>query len=1283
MRRVDGSVQDARRACALVLIAVGWAGCEPADTSSDDTGGHVTVDAGRVDASTLDAVVGDRGGQDAAANDSAVPDGAPADAATDAAMPDAAGPDTFNAPPVAAIVEPASGARFHIGETASFQASCADADNDLPLTHAWDFGDGQTSVEAEPQHAFAATGRFEVSYQCSDVRGASSAPVTRSVQVTNAAPTITWIDPSDGAVLLTGTELTLAVECSDADDPGSPGVEWTLDGQLVAGSGATRHLPLVSATTHHIAVHCSDPWGLTDSAQRTVQVEDPPVALYLSTENQVEYKQVLWAAAPGSPVVLNQALFAPGGRVENFVLAAGDVFYVADHSIQGRQQLFCANLADPSSPDVVSAPARQGSVVNLLASPDDRGFAYRVQQNVANQWELYWVDATQVPPTPRVLNPPLAADESVFGYQFSSTGRYLVFWTHAAAFDIYLVDLHSGGAAVRVLDDVGLLVPPAAFSTDDAYAAVGSTQDGLVLELATLEQATPNQATFYSNTRAYLSGFAFVGGQPLLAYVARTGTIPTLRVVDAAAALAASSELNVEVFSAASVAQSGGDLPLRVCGDEVVFSAKVNTRFEQLYRVNLTAWVAAYRASPGSQTAPVQLNPTYTGSETSYLRLSAWKPDCSGIAYIAKIDHDAEPTTPEQETLLFVDWPHAGAPTRVSDSGSFVTGGAYPDLAFAPDGQTLMWGVSDGPRRAWVSPVDTPAPTLVAATLDGAIDEALWLDSHTLLLSVTAGADAGLFRWDRDAPSTPTRVSPDVADLASWSLTVDASTVVYRRDYSATARQLNRVALATPGVEVKINGDGTANGAQVYRAALANAGQTVIFAAVNDNNSQTQLYAVEPDAPGVVQRLFPWDPDPAVLTTWSFEVLPATNQLLYRGYQDGAWLLFQTPLDTLGPPVQVDLAPATAVFELLATSPSGEHVLFHGVSGSTRHLYLKSLTRNEPAVELSAATVASSYTHQFSPSGRYVAFVASGSPARAFLADTADLASGAVALTPAALPDHLPLSIENGTPVSTQGSRQVVFSPDEAWVYLAYDETYAAHLKIVRKPLPALDVETVVNGPVVDGDAIATWALSGDGGHVVYQKRSFDGQTSTADRLYVVDVDASVGSERLLGPAFPHGSPGVQSYQLLGGFVAMRATDAPPSGTNLHLAALDGATPAWTVNAALTSENYLAFLGVSTIGAATYVAYTAQQDGDAAARVYIARHDGEQVRRVAVSPGSPDSPHAAVSADGRWLWSVHAAAGISDGLHVTALSDPAAARLRIGGVPIASGMADLPSASLP
>jgi PKD repeat protein len=76
-------------------------------------------------------------------------------------------------PPTAAFtVAPAGGAR--VGDKLAFDPSASSSSDGAPLTYAWDFGDGATSLDVKPTHAYAQPGLYAATLRVTDGSGLSS-----------------------------------------------------------------------------------------------------------------------------------------------------------------------------------------------------------------------------------------------------------------------------------------------------------------------------------------------------------------------------------------------------------------------------------------------------------------------------------------------------------------------------------------------------------------------------------------------------------------------------------------------------------------------------------------------------------------------------------------------------------------------------------------------------------------------------------------------------------------------------------------------------------------------------------------------------------------------------------------------------------------------------------------------------------------------------------------------------------------------------------------------------
>jgi PKD repeat protein len=87
-------------------------------------------------------------------------------------QPDAAHPNNGNVP--------------YVGQPIKFDGAGTDPDGD-PVTYAWDFGDGQTSTQEDPVHAYGTHGAKQVRLTVRDNRGGETTTPASTVQV-NALP---------------------------------------------------------------------------------------------------------------------------------------------------------------------------------------------------------------------------------------------------------------------------------------------------------------------------------------------------------------------------------------------------------------------------------------------------------------------------------------------------------------------------------------------------------------------------------------------------------------------------------------------------------------------------------------------------------------------------------------------------------------------------------------------------------------------------------------------------------------------------------------------------------------------------------------------------------------------------------------------------------------------------------------------------------------------------------------------------------------------------------------
>ena len=158
-----------------------------------------------------------------------------------------------NAPPTAVVNGPYAG---NEGAYIAFSsAGSADADGQS-LTYSWTFGDGTTSVGANPSKAYADDGSYEVTLTVRDALGGTSSATT-TASVANVVPTATFIAPLSA---VEGSEYTLSLSASDVGSVDRASLEYAFD--CGHGAGFSAWSATLKSTT------CP---GASDQGARSVQ----------------------------------------------------------------------------------------------------------------------------------------------------------------------------------------------------------------------------------------------------------------------------------------------------------------------------------------------------------------------------------------------------------------------------------------------------------------------------------------------------------------------------------------------------------------------------------------------------------------------------------------------------------------------------------------------------------------------------------------------------------------------------------------------------------------------------------------------------------------------------------------------------------------------------------------------------------------------------------------------------------------------------------------------------
>lgn len=124
--------------------------------------------------------------------------------------------DTGRAPTAAATADVTSGTAPL--SVAFSSEGTVDADGD-EFTHLWEFGDGETSTEANPTHVYQSNGNYQARLTVTeDTSYAKVGTATVSVIVGNTAPVVDIVGPPNGGFFGWGDTLPWQVEVTDAED---------------------------------------------------------------------------------------------------------------------------------------------------------------------------------------------------------------------------------------------------------------------------------------------------------------------------------------------------------------------------------------------------------------------------------------------------------------------------------------------------------------------------------------------------------------------------------------------------------------------------------------------------------------------------------------------------------------------------------------------------------------------------------------------------------------------------------------------------------------------------------------------------------------------------------------------------------------------------------------------------------------------------------------------------------------------------------------------------------
>ncbi|GEL73251.1 Ig-like domain-containing protein [Myxococcus virescens] len=157
------------------------------------------------------------------------------------------------------------------GEALHFQTSAADANGDA-LTFTWDFGDGATSEEASPIHAYTNEGTYEAVLTVTD--GIDTVQQSWVMEVRNAAPVL--VPVAAPAHADEGEALTFHVQASDSGEQDTLTFTWDFGDGSAPASGPEATHTYADNGLYTVKVTVTDDAGAFSQEVREVQVANRP-----------------------------------------------------------------------------------------------------------------------------------------------------------------------------------------------------------------------------------------------------------------------------------------------------------------------------------------------------------------------------------------------------------------------------------------------------------------------------------------------------------------------------------------------------------------------------------------------------------------------------------------------------------------------------------------------------------------------------------------------------------------------------------------------------------------------------------------------------------------------------------------------------------------------------------------------------------------------------------------------------------------------------------------------
>jgi glucose/arabinose dehydrogenase/PKD repeat protein len=143
-------------------------------------------------------------------------------------------PAAANTAPVADFWQRPDGLTVTLDGAASHDPDSGDS----VASYRWDFGDGTSATTATPRttHTYASARTYTATLTVTDTRGATSAPLSKSVLAGEHPPALSITSPATTARFAVGQQVTVSASASDQEDGRLPGSAITWNVRLVHGT---------------------------------------------------------------------------------------------------------------------------------------------------------------------------------------------------------------------------------------------------------------------------------------------------------------------------------------------------------------------------------------------------------------------------------------------------------------------------------------------------------------------------------------------------------------------------------------------------------------------------------------------------------------------------------------------------------------------------------------------------------------------------------------------------------------------------------------------------------------------------------------------------------------------------------------------------------------------------------------------------------------------------------------------------------------------------------------